>query len=210
MYRCDRPVLEFLPCSLPLATVSPPVPLLISQDSVSSPSLPPFAPPPSLPQLPRPGWQFTCTALPYFIVFFLKADLRFLQEFTLSLLLLNLLTYSLTHSFNNSKDLSETGRMLSGRDRRTKMTLIKDSADLKSDYRIFEFWIHWGRGKSEKNSEKELMRKLLKVVTQGWSNSGMFKEPGGEGGTGTGKEQAVKAGPGPHWTNSTVPEGFWS
>ena len=100
--------------------------------------------------------------------------------------------------------------MLGGGDRRTKMTLIKDSSDLKSDYRIFEFGIHWGHGKSEENSEKELMRKLLKVVTQGWSNSGLPKEPGGEGGTGTGEEQAVKAGPGPHWTNSTVPEGFWS
>lgn len=54
------------------------------------------------------------------------------------------------------------------------------------------------------------MRKPLKVGTQGWSNSGMSKEPGGEGGTGTGEEQAVKAGPGPQRTNSTVPEGFWT
>lgn len=29
------------------------------------------------------------------------------------------------------------------------MTLIKDSSDLKSDYRIFEFGVHRGRGKSE-------------------------------------------------------------
>lgn len=90
------------------------------------------------------------------------------------------------------------------------MTLVKDSSDLKSDYRIFELGVHWGRGKSEENSERELMRKLLKVGTQGWSNSGMSKEPGGKGGTGTGEEQAVKAGPGPQWTNSTVPEGFWT
>lgn len=47
------------------------------------------------------------------------------------------------------------------------MTLIKDSSDLKSDYRIFEFGIHWGHGKSEENSEKELMRKLLKAGDTG-------------------------------------------
>lgn len=68
---------------------------------------------------------------------FLKGDLRVPQEFTRSLLLLNLLMYSLSHSFTNSKDFSETSHMLSGRDKRTKMTLVKGSSDLKSDYRFF-------------------------------------------------------------------------
>lgn len=110
--------------------------------------------PPSLPQFPRPGWQVTCTALPYFILsFFSKQILDSFKIHTEPSPFKS--AHIFTHSLIQQQRLVRQGRMLSGGERRTKMTLIKeDSSNLKSDHRIFEFGIHWGRGKSEENSEK--------------------------------------------------------